>query len=235
MRDASFQILQQHITECRRCPRLVAWREKVGREKVRRFSDQEYWARPIPAFGEADARLVIVGLAPAAHGGNRTGRMFTGDQSGDWLFEALFKHGFANQPHSVDRKDGLALFDTLIVAAVRCAPPANKPSPRELNNCRSFLRQELDILTHRKVVVSLGQIAFRSFLLAWREIGFRLPDSAPKFSHGGEWDLDGGITLISSYHPSRQNTQTGRLSRPMFHQIFARARRLIDFSPGRLP
>lgn len=226
----SFRVLQQRITECRRCPRLVAWREKVGREKVRRFSDQEYWARPIPAFGEADAPLIIVGLAPAAHGGNRTGRMFTGDQSGDWLFEALFKHGFANQSRSTHRGDGLALFETVIIAAVRCAPPANKPSLREMNNCRAFLRQELETLTCRKVVVALGQIAFRSFLLAWREIGLKLPDSTPKFSHGGEWDMGGGVTLISSYHPSRQNTQTGRLTRPMFHRIFARARQLIDSS-----
>ncbi len=223
----SFVVLQQEITECRRCPRLVVWREKVGREKVRRFKDQEYWARPIPAFGEADARLIIVGLAPAAHGGNRTGRMFTGDLSGDWLFEALFQCGFANQPQSVHRDDGLELRGAVIVAAARCAPPDNKPTPRELRNCRQFLRRELQIFRSRRVVVALGQIAFRSFLTTWREIGETLPRGTFLFSHGGEWDLGEGVTLISSYHPSRQNTQTGRLTRPMFHRIFERARQLI--------
>ncbi len=205
----------------------MEWRERVGREKVRRFRDVEYWARPIPALGASDAELVIVGLAPAAHGGNRTGRMFTGDQSGDWLFEALFRFGFANQPHSTHRGDGLELRNAVIIAAVRCAPPDNKPSPRELLNCRSFLRAELAILDSRKVVVALGQIAFRSFLLAWREIGCPVPASVPRFSHGGEWKLAEGVTLISSYHPSRQNTQTGKLTRAMFHRIFRRARQLV--------
>ncbi len=228
LKGEDFQILQREIVSCRRCPRLVEWRERVGREKVRRFRNEKYWARPIPAFGSNDAALVIVGLAPAAHGGNRTGRMFTGDQSGDWLFEALFRFGFASQPHSLHRDDGLVLRDTVIVASVRCAPPANKPSPAELRNCRSFLRRELEILSACRVVIVLGQIAFRSFLQAWRENGHTLPDVPFDFSHGGEWALGKGLTLISSYHPSRQNTQTGRLTRPMFHRIFRRARKLVD-------
>jgi len=154
--------------------------------------------------------------------------MFTGDQSGDWLFEALFRYGFANQPRSTHRGDGLTLIDAVIIAAVRCAPPDNKPSPMELRNCRVFLRRELEILSSRRVVVTLGQIAFRSFLLAWSENGRALPDRTLRFSHGGEWDLGDGVTLVSSYHPSRQNTQTGRLTRSMFHRIFRRARSLLD-------
>ncbi len=210
------------------CPRLVEWRERMAREKVRRFRNEEYWGRPIPAFGSVDASLIIVGLAPAAHGGNRTGRMFTGDRSGDWLFEALYRFGFASQPRSIHMDDGLRLDKAVIIAAIRCAPPANKPLPTEMQNCRTFLRQELELLTSGAVVVTLGQIAFRSFLRAWRENGHGLAESRFEFHHGGEWTLPTGVTLISSYHPSQQNTLTGKLTQPMFHRIFQRARHLID-------
>ncbi len=206
----------------------MQWRERAAREKVRRFRSEDYWARPIPAFGAPDAGLIIVGLAPAAHGGNRTGRMFTGDRSGDWLFDALCRFGFANQPQSLHCDDGLRLCDAVIIAAVRCAPPANKPLPEEMGNCRVYLRRELEYLSSGRVVVTLGQIAFRSFLQAWRENGRALPESRFEFHHGGEWSLPRGIVLISSYHPSQQNTLTGRLTRPMFHRIFRRARVLID-------
>ena len=226
--EERFHSLEEAITQCRKCPRLVEWRERVAREKVRRYQSEEYWGRPVPAFGEPAASLLIVGLAPAAHGANRTGRMFTGDRSGQWLYEALHRFGFASQPASSRRDDGLRLYDCLITATLRCAPPANKPMPEELDNCRPYLRQELELLTRKRVVVVLGQIAFRGFLKAWRENGGAIPgDRAPVFRHAGEWNLPGGIVLISSYHPSQQNTQTGRLTRAMFDRIFRRARRIL--------
>jgi uracil-DNA glycosylase family 4 len=223
-----FQDLQRSIVECKRCPRLVRWREQVAREKVHRFKDQEYWSRPVPAFGALDARLIIVGLAPAAHGGNRTGRIFTGDRSGDWLYEALFQFGFANQPGSVSRDDGLRLTACLVTAALRCAPPENRPLPEELDNCRGYLRRELSLIQSKRVVVALGQVAFRSFLKAWQENGERMSGMKPEFRHGGEWMLPGGLILISSFHPSQQNTQTGRLTWPMFYAIFRRAREILS-------
>jgi uracil-DNA glycosylase family 4 len=223
-----FEKLQRRIIQCRRCPRLVRWREQVAREKVRRFKDQEYWGRPVPAFGAPDAKLMIVGLAPAAHGGNRTGRIFTGDRSGDWLYEALFQFGFANQPFSTRRDDGLRLSRCMVTAALRCAPPENKPLPVELDNCRDYLRQELRLVASKQVVVALGQVAFRSFLKAWQENGERINGTKPEFRHGGEWVLPGGLVLLSSFHPSQQNTQTGKLTRPMFHSIFGRAREVLS-------
>ncbi len=224
--------LEEIVVGCRRCPRLVEWRERVAGEKVRRYRSDEYWGRPVPAFGRPDAALLIIGLAPAAHGANRTGRMFTGDRSGQWLYEALHRFGFANQATSDRRDDGLLLRDCLITAAVRCAPPANKPFPGELENCRSYLRRELQLLGHTRVIVVLGQIAFRAFLKAWRENGRELPGPrAPEFKHGGEWTLPGNVVLISSYHPSQQNTQTGRLTRSMFHAVFQRARSIISARP----
>ncbi len=223
-----FTKLQQTIIQCRRCRRLVRWREQVACQKTRRFRTEEYWGRPVPALGEPTAALVIVGLAPAAHGGNRTGRMFTGDRSGDWLFEALHRFGFANQPISKHRNDGLVLHGCVIIAAVRCAPPENKPLPEEMDLCRRYLRAELDLLESRKVVVTLGQIAFRAFLRAWRENGGGVPEKKLLFRHGGEWKMPGGVTLIASYHPSQQNTLTGRLTRLMFHSIFRRARQLLS-------
>lgn len=220
--------LQDSIIGCRKCPRLAAWRERVASEKVRRFQLQEYWGRPIPAFGDPGARLLIIGLAPAAHGANRTGRMFTGDRSGEWLYEALHRFGFASQAESASREDGLRLKDCLITAALRCAPPLNKPLPEELDACRPYLRRELQLLERKRVIVVLGQIAFRAFLKAWTENGGRIPgDRALQFRHAGEWDLSGEVTLLSSYHPSQQNTQTGRLKRSMFHAVFRRARRLL--------
>jgi uracil-DNA glycosylase family 4 len=225
----SFQQLQETVIHCRKCPRLVEWRERVAIEKVRRFQSEEYWSRPVPAFGEPAATLLIIGLAPAAHGANRTGRMFTGDRSGQWLYESLHRFGFASQPTSIRRDDGLYLNGCLVTAALRCAPPANKPLPEELDNCRPFLRRELQLLTHARVIMALGQIAFRAFLKAWVGNGRELPGGRlPKFRHAGEWQLPGGVTLISSYHPSQQNTQTGRLTRSMFDGVFRRARCILS-------
>jgi uracil-DNA glycosylase len=226
--EKAFQRLEQEIARCRRCLRLVEWREQVAREKVRRFKDQEYWGRPVPAFGGPDAALIIVGLAPAAHGGNRTGRMFTGDRSGEWLYEALYRFDFANQPTSTDVNDGLAVNNCLITAVLRCAPPDNKPLPEEVGNCREYLQRELEISSRKRIIVALGQIAFTAFQKTWRETGGSQANIKLEFCHGGEWELPGGITLIASYHPSQQNTQTGKLTRPMFHQIFRRARNILD-------
>jgi uracil-DNA glycosylase family 4 len=223
-----FEALQQTIVDCRKCPRLVAWRERIAREKVRRHRDEEYWGRPLPAYGDPHAAILVVGLAPAAHGGNRTGRMFTGDRSADWLYEALHKFGFASRPSSLHRDDGLRLHDCLITAAARCAPPQNKPSRIELENCRPFLRQEIAMLTSLRVVIALGRIGFDAFLKAWQESGHALPRPKPAFRHAGEWQMPDGPTLISSYHPSQQNTLTGKLTRPMFHRIFQRARQIRE-------
>ena len=225
--ELDFQRLEQRIVECRRCPRLVEWREKVSREKIRRFKTQEYWGRPVPALGSPDAALLIIGLAPAAHGGNRTGRIFTGDRSGDWLYEALYQFGFANQPKSVSVDDGLIVNDCLITAVVRCAPPGNKPLPEEANNCREYLHRELQLASRKRIVIVLGRIAFDAFLKTWQAGEGQPAHPKPVFCHGGEWDLPQGITLIASYHPSQQNTQTGKLTRPMFHQIFHRARGIL--------
>ena len=225
--QTDFLSLEQKIIKCRRCPRLVEWRERVAREKVRRYRTEEYWGRPVPAFGSPDAAVIVIGLAPAAHGGNRTGRLFTGDRSGDWLYEALYRFGFANQKTSVSIDDGLTLQDCLITAAVRCVPPDNKPLPAEMNNCREYLVRELQIAAKKRIVISLGLVAFRSFLKIWKENTGLQPDAKFEFSHGGEWNLPGGILLISSYHPSQQNTQTGKLTRPMFHSIFRSAREML--------
>jgi len=218
------QIVQDEVVICRKCPRLVAHRERVAREKVRRYRDEEYWGHPIPSFGDPDARLLIVGLAPAAHGGNRTGRIFTGDRSGDFLFRALHRARFANQPWSRHREDGLTLRGCYITAAVRCAPPANKPTPTELAACRPYLVKEIRLLRHVRLVVALGRIAFEAFLKAWVQAGRVLPVPRPRFGHGAMAELPGGVKLLASYHPSQQNTQTGRLTPSMFQQIFARAR-----------
>lgn len=226
--------LQKRIIDCRLCPRLVRWREKVARVKVARFADEEYWGRPVPSFGDPDARLLIVGLAPAAHGGNRTGRMFTGDRSGDWLFHALSRSGFANQPTSVSRVDGLKLTDCYITASARCAPPLNKLLPKELNNCRPYLIQELKILKfdgrsgNPRVVIALGRVAFDSFLKAFVGISGQALKPRPRFFHGAEVRLNNALTLIASFHPSQQNTFTGRLTEPMFNRVFRRACQIID-------
>ncbi len=218
--------LEAEVTACGRCPRLVEWRERVAIEKRASFRDQDYWGKPVPGFGDPSARLLIVGLAPAAHGANRTGRMFTGDRSGDWLFRALHKAGFANQPRATDRDDDLALQDAWVTATVRCAPPDNKPTPVERENCRSFLEVELDLFADASVVVALGGLSFSSLLRIYRGRGVEVPRPAPKFGHGVEVSID-GKTLIGCYHPSQQNTFTGTLTASMFDRVWARARELI--------
>ena len=222
--------LQAEIINCARCPRLVEWRERVAREKVRRFAGEQYWGKPVPSLGDARAQLFIIGLAPAAHGGNRTGRIFTGDRSGDWLYRALYRAGFANQPTSVQRGDGLKLQDCYITAAVHCAPPDNKPLPDEISNCRPYLLREIELLKHLRVVVALGRLAFdaaiSSFGLPTQDHSARRI-ARPKFAHGAECQLRHGATLIASFHPSQQNTFTGRLTEPMFDHIFTRARDLL--------
>jgi len=228
---SGFTTLQQEIVRCRKCPRLVEWRERIAREKVRRFRHLQYWGRPVPAFGKPDAKLIIIGLAPAAHGGNRTGRMFTGDSSGDWLFEALYQCGFANQPESVDRDDGLRLHDCLVTAVARCAPPQNKLLSDEIVNCRDYLNRELHLAKGKKIVLALGRVAFQVFVRLWLETGVQTKGLDLKFRHGGEWALPEDLRLLSSYHPSRQNTRTGRLTRSMFHSVFRRARSIKDTHP----
>jgi uracil-DNA glycosylase len=215
--------LNDAIVDCRKCPRLVRWREAAAKIPPRRYRGRSYWAKPLPGFGDPEARVLIVGLAPAAHGGNRTGRMFTGDRSGDWLYGALNAAGFANQPNSDHRGDGLKLTDCYVTAAVHCAPPANKPSLSEFRRCRPYLVQELQILRQVKVVIVLGKIAFDSFLAAHRKSGGVVPRPHPKFGHGVAVDLPNGPRLICSYHPSQQNTFTGKLTKPMFQSIFDQA------------
>ena len=223
----SLAVLNKQITECTACPRLVTYRQAIAREKRKQYRDCIYWGRPIPGFGDPDARLYVLGLAPAAHGGNRTGRIFTGDRSGDWLYEALHRYGFANQALSEHRDDGLQLSDCYIGATVRCAPPDNKPAPDEFAACRPYLREEIRLLGKMTVAVALGRIAFDHYLKAYRDEGHRLPAPRPVFGHGVVCRLPWGVTLIGSYHPSQQNTFTGKLTRPMFHRVFALATKAI--------
>ncbi len=225
--------LQEEVIRCRKCPRLVRYRERVAVEKVRRFASEEYWGKPVPGFGVVGARLLVVGLAPAAHGGNRTGRVFTGDRSGDWLYAALHRHGFATEPHSVSRDDGLRLRDAYISAAVRCAPPGNKPTRKEMDTCRAYLVREIEMLERVRVVIALGKIGFDSFLTAWQGLGREVGKPKPKFAHGSEHRIEGGLILLGSYHPSQQNTFTGRLTRAMFHGVFERARSLLKDAGAR--
>lgn len=217
--------LTDEITTCRACPRLVEWREEVAREKRAAFADQEYWGRPVPGFGDPQARVLLVGLAPAAHGGNRTGRVFTGDRSGDWLFGALHRVGLCNQPESTGAGDGLELTDAYIAAAVRCAPPANTPTPVERDRCLPFLVRELELLERVRVVVALGAFAYDA---AWRVLGaagVELPRPRPAFAHGLEVPTE-RATILGCYHPSQQNTFTGRLTEPMLDAVLGRAREL---------
>ena len=216
------------VIRCKKCPRLVRWREQVAKKPPLRYRGQSYWARPLPGFGDPAARLFIVGLAPAANGGNRTGRIFTGDRSGDWLYGTLHAFGFSNQPTSVHRGDGLTLKDCYICAAVRCAPPDNKPLPQEFDRCRPYLVRELQLLKEVRVVVALGKIAFDSFLKSYQENGGTIPKPRPQFGHGSVAELDGGLTLLGSYHPSQQNTFTGRLTREMFHAVFKKAKEVVE-------
>lgn len=224
---ASLQELNRRIIACRRCPRLVAHREHIARVKRRQYRSWEYWGRPVPGFGDPRARLLVVGLAPAAHGGNRTGRIFTGDRSGDWLYDALFTAGFANQPVSTHRGDGLVLQDAYVTAVARCAPPGNRPLPEEITRCRPFLVEELRRLKRLRVIVALGQVALRGLLAAWAACGRQVPAPAPRFGHGRFYRLDEHRALLVSYHPSQQNTFTGKLSRRMLRALFRRAAQLV--------
>jgi len=225
MTARSMDALQARITQCHLCSRLVEWREQVAVEKRASFRDDEYWGRPVPSFGDPNARVLVVGLAPAAHGANRTGRMFTGDRSGDWLYGALHRAGFANQPRATAVDDGLELQDVFVSAAVRCAPPANKPTVQERDACRPWLDEELNLLAQLQVVVVLGSFSYIQTLKVLGDRGLDVPKPRPRFGHGVEVDL-GTLTLIASYHPSQQNTFTGKLTEPMFDGIWQRARAL---------
>ena len=233
-------LLDERIIRCRRCPRLVAWREQVAREKRAAFADQEYWGRPVPGFGPADARILVVGLAPAAHGANRTGRIFTGDRSGDWLFASMHRVGLANQPLAVHAGDGLQLYDTRVLSAVRCAPPANKPTPQERNTCAPWLDKELQIMAPSvKVVLALGSFGWDAALRALYDAGWLVPRPRPRFGHAvevrlprpagrraGDRPVPGDVTLLGCFHPSQQNTFTGRLTEPMTDAVLGRAAEL---------
>lgn len=263
MTGASLAALDAAVVQCRRCPRLVAWREEVARERRAAFADQEYWGRPVPGFGDDTPRLLVVGLAPAAHGANRTGRMFTGDRSGEWLYRALHRAGFADRPHSADRQDGLRLQGVRITAAVRCAPPGNRPTPAERDRCGAFLDQEVGLsLPTLAGIVALGAIGWDAALRALRQAGYRIPTPKPRFGHGAEVELEPGgdargeagggelghlepgrveeappgegrsVVLLGSYHPSQQNTFTGRLTEEMFDAVWARARVLVGDGPA---
>ncbi len=218
---AALAALNAVVIECRRCPRLVAWREQVAREKVARFRDEPYWGRPVPGFGDPEARILLVGLAPAAHGGNRTGRVFTGDASGDFLWPALFANGLADRPASRRADDGLTLFDTYIAAAVRCAPPVNKPTVEERDACAPFLVREIALLTELRVIVALGRYGWDAALRALGSLGHEVRPG-PRFGHGAEATI-GPFVLLGTYHPSQQNTFTGRLTVPMFEDVMARS------------
>jgi uracil-DNA glycosylase family 4 len=222
----NLRALSDEIVACRRCPRLVEYRERVAQEKRRAYRDWKYWGRPLPGFGDRAARLMVIGLAPAAHGGNRTGRMFTGDRSGDWLYETLYRFGFASQPTSARRGDGLQLNGAYVTAAARCAPPDNKPTRLELENCQSYLEREVELLRTVRVVVALGRIAFDAYLSARRALALPVPQPRPRFGHAAVHELP-DVLLIGSYHPSQRNTQTGMLTHAMFDRVFAAARRRL--------
>jgi uracil-DNA glycosylase family 4 len=221
--------LETRITRCCRCSRLVEWRERVARDKRRAFADEVYWGRPVPGWGDPQGRLLVLGLAPAAHGANRTGRMFTGDESGNWLFRALHRAGFASRPESVAKGDGLHLIDCFMTATLRCAPPANRPTPDERRNCRPWLEAELDLLPRIRVIVTLGQYAWDHALRVLRDRGHAVPSPKPRFGHGAEIHLGPDApVLLASYHPSQQNTFTGVLTKPMLDAVFERARELVE-------
>lgn len=230
--------LQKTVIQCRKCPRLVSYLREVSQRKPKRFRDEDYWSKPLPSFGDPNARVLIIGLAPAAQGGNRTGRMFTGDRSGEWLFDALYQFGFANQPNSLRRDDGFKLDDCYITATIRCAPPQNKPLPEEIENCRPYFLKELDLLNNVTVLVPLGQIAFSQTLRSLRLKGYDVPPLP--FGHGKTYTILAGdrlrtpnsalrtISLITTYHPSQQNTQTGKLTKTMFHRIFRMVKKKLE-------
>ena len=221
-------VLQEEVIGCQRCPRLIAHCREVASVKRRAYRDWEYWGRPVPSFGDPEAQLLIVGLAPAAHGANRTGRMFTGDRSGEFLYRALHQTGFASQASSLSRGDGLELHNAYVTAAVRCAPPGNRPSPQEIRTCRAYLQKELDLLSNLRVVVALGRIAFDAYLALLRDRGLIESLAAFRFGHNQEHRTGAGQPLlISSYHPSQQNTSTGRLTRQMLRAVFLRVKRRL--------
>ena len=232
----SLDALERAVPRCRRCPELRSWCAEIGRAKRRAFAHWDYWARPVPGFGDRRGRILIVGLAPAAHGANRTGRMFTGDNSGDWLYRALYRAGFASQESSTARDDGLILRDAYITAAGHCAPPDNKPTRDELARCKPYLIEEFEVFITRRrrplVILALGGIGFRAALDALRAVGVTVPSPQPRFGHLAEYALERGITLLASYHPSRQNTQTGRLTEDMLDAVFVRSRQIISRRRG---
>jgi len=221
-------VLNAEVIACTRCPRLVVYREKIAAEKRRAYREWDYWGKPVPGFGDPDARVLIMGLAPGAHGSNRTGRPFTGDASGNFMYPVLYETGFANQPAAADRNDGLVLTDLYITAAVRCAPPDNKPLPAELASCSPFLDRELDGLKKVKVIVALGKIGFDAYLNYLKRHGVIATRTPYLFGHGAHYAMPNGKTLLASYHPSNQNTNTGKLTRPMFVKIFRDAKRWAD-------
>ena len=228
MSRVDLEALNHRIIRCRRCPRLVRHREAVAAAPPRRYQGQSYWARPLPGFGDPRARVLLVGLAPAAHGGNRTGRIFTGDRSGDWLFRALWEAGFANQPTSERPDDGLQLRDAYITATARCAPPDNKPTPEEIERCAPYLLTELELLARLRVVVGLGRIGWQAYLRARKQRGLAKATATPVFGHGTVTSFGDGVRLLASYHPSQQNTFTGKLTREMLRDVFLKARSLAD-------
>ncbi len=227
---SALAVLDNEIIHCTKCPRLVAYREQVGLEKRRAYREHEYWARPVPGFGDPSARVMVLGLAPGAHGSNRTGRPFTGDQSGKFMYPILYEVGFASQPNAEHRDDGLKLIDCYITAAVRCAPPDNKPLPSELANCAPYLDREFAILSKVTVVVALGKIAFDAYLAYLKRNGIIQTRAGYVFGHAAEYKMPDGVTLLASYHPSNQNTATGKLTAEMFGAVFRRAKQLIGIT-----
>jgi uracil-DNA glycosylase len=223
--------LADEVHRCTRCPRLVEWREAVAADPPRRYRGEDYWAKPLAGFGDPGAGVVVIGLAPAAHGGNRTGRVFTGDRSADWLFAAMHRAGFANQPQSVSRDDGLGLRNAYVTMVVRCPPPQNKPTTAERDNCLPYLERELELLTNARVLVALGSFAWDGALRAARSLGEPVPKPKPRFGHGSEAEL-GRWALLGSFHPSQQNTFTGRLTEPMLDAVFAWANELVGVPPA---
>lgn len=221
-------VLNSEVVACTRCPRLVAYREQIAREKRRAYMDWEYWGKPVPGFGDPNARVVVLGLAPGAHGSNRTGRPFTGDSSGNFMYPVLYEIGFANQPTATNREDGLVLKDLYITAAARCAPPDNKPFPIELANCAPYLDRELEGLKNANVIVALGRIGFEAYLNYLKRLGLLERKGSYVFQHGAKYKMPDGRMLLASYHPSNQNTQTGKLTRAMLVKIFKEAARIAD-------
>lgn len=224
--ETALKALQGRVVRCRKCSRLVTYLREVEARRPRRYREWAYWSKPLPSFGDPEARVLIVGLAPAAQGGNRTGRMFTGDRSGEWLFRALHEFGLANQPNSTRRDDAFALRDCYITATIRCAPPKNKPLPEETEKCRPYFLEELDLLKKVEIILPLGQIALAQTVKALRLKGFDIPTLS--FGHGKVYPLPNGQTIVTTYHPSQQNTQTGKLTKTMFHSVFRMVRNALE-------